>query len=55
MLHKDHDRKCSVEKKNSLSVKGLAVETDWRQTASRKVTLTLTLTLTVTLSELVGE
>jgi hypothetical protein len=46
MLHNDYYRKGSVEKENLWSwfSRGLALrQTDWRQTASRKVTLTLTL------------
>jgi hypothetical protein len=43
MLHKDYNRKDPVEKKiSSLEHQGAdAKTTDWRQTASRKVTLTL--------------
>jgi hypothetical protein len=39
MLYKDHDRKCSIEKKKFLP--GVTRRTDWRQSASRKVTLAL--------------
>jgi hypothetical protein len=45
MLHKDYDRKGLVEEKNLWlwASRGLAPRlTDWRYTASRKVTLTLT-------------
>jgi hypothetical protein len=41
MLHKDYDRKCSVGKKNPVvGLRGLVAKTDWRLTASCKVTLT---------------
>jgi hypothetical protein len=50
MLHKDYYRKGSAGGKNRLSwvSRGLTPRrTDWRSTASRKVTLTLTTTLTL--------
>jgi hypothetical protein len=44
MLHKGYDRKRSVGKKTLVvSLKILGAKTYWRQTASRKVTVTLTL------------
>jgi hypothetical protein len=46
MLHMEYNRKCSVGKKNyrSSDSRGLSPRrTDWRQTASRKVTLNLPL------------
>jgi hypothetical protein len=43
MLHQDYDRKCSVETIMLFVSRGLLPRrTDWRETDSRKVTLTLT-------------
>jgi hypothetical protein len=59
MLHKEYYRKSSVGKRSLWSWVPRVLtprQTDWRQTSSRKVTLTLTLALTLTRSvQLSGE
>jgi hypothetical protein len=50
MLYKDYGHRCSIEKKKFwpwVSRGSAPRQTDWRYTASRKVTLTLTVPLTV--------